>query len=208
MSCGGSPTIPDDAVKPRIASPSLSVPAIETRPSARSSTTPTPSGAVSTWPSCRALSHHELAPRGGARPSQRSSTIGSERLTLPCRLGPTTHPESQLRPRLHISASTICHPISPTCPTNFSDGMYSSNAPLSPVSNLQSLFSICPVLPPMLYIPTSRAELVECGRLGCWLRRGWAVGQGKKTQKCSFGYSRWVSTQTSTRAAYSFTCSR
>ena len=60
----------------------------------------------------------------------------------------------------------------------------------------------------MLYIPTSRAELVECGRLGCWLRQGWAVGQGKTTQNRSFGYSRRVSTQTTTRLAYSFTYSR
>lgn len=36
-----------------------------------------------------------------------------------------------------------------------------------------------PVLLPMLHISTSRAELVECGRLGSWLCQGWTVGQGK-----------------------------
>ena len=83
-------------------------------------------------------------------------------------------------------------------------------------SFLPACFLLCPtpssvlfpVPPPLLYFPTSRGQLVGCGRLGSWLRQGVAVGQGKSGQDRSFRWSHWVTTQTTTLAGYSFGYSR
>jgi hypothetical protein len=145
----------------------------------------------------RLMSRLGLTPRDGIGLLQWSSTTGSRMPASRCQLERAAPCVSSQTWMTRTSVVTVGRSIPRKCSTAFLDATHSSITPLPTINH----FFSCPFLPPILYFPTSRTEPVEWGRLGCWLRQGRAVGQGKTTQKCSFGYSRWVSTQTSTLIA-------